>query len=316
PVQRPTSGQRSVNLRSRPGQLPDSFRANRAHISWYAADTMNESTTFRYRSFWLTLPLVLTMLLGACGGSASPSSAPAAPSSAAASAKPAASAAPASAKPAASTQASAKPAASGAASAKPAASGAASGAAKPAASGSAAAKPAASIKVGYASPQANSMPFWVASETGLWQKNGLNAESILVEGSPKTVAALLGGDIQFALVGSAASVTSNLNGADLELIATAAPGLSFRIYAKPGINSVADLKGKGIAISTIGTDPDFALRLILPKYNVNYSDIKVVQFPSGGDPSRLAGIQAGQADAAVLSPGSFGVAEKEFGLHQ
>ncbi|MBV8084823.1 MAG: ABC transporter substrate-binding protein [Chloroflexi bacterium] len=159
------------------------------------------------------------------------------------------------------------------------------------------------------------MPFWVASETGMWAKNGLNAESILVEGSPKTVAALVGGDIQFALVGSAASVLSSLGGADLALIATAAPGLSFRVYAKSDVKTSADLQGKGIAISTIGTDPDFALRLVLPKLNVNYADIKVVQFPTGGDPARLAGIQAGQADAAVLSPGSFGIAEQQFGLH-
>jgi NitT/TauT family transport system substrate-binding protein len=169
--------------------------------------------------------------------------------------------------------------------------------------------------VGYASPQANSMPFWVASETGLWAKNGLNAESILVEGSPKTVAALIGGDIQFALVGSAASVLSSLGGADISLISTAAPGLTFRVYAKADVKTPADLKGKGIAISTIGTDPDFALRLVLPKVGVNYSDIHVVQFPSGGDPARLGGIQTGAADAAVLSPGSFATAEREFGLH-
>jgi len=51
---------------------------------------------------------------------------------------------------------------------------------------------------------------------------------------------------------------------------------------------VTDLKGKRIAESAIGTDPDFALRLALPRYNLAYSDIQVVQLPDGGDPARLA----------------------------
>jgi NitT/TauT family transport system substrate-binding protein len=250
----------------------------------------------------------LALVLAACGGSSAPAGSTA-PSAAA----PASSAA---------AKTSAKPAASGAAaaSAKPAGSGAPSPSAKPAVSGGAAAKPAASaapaasgalrIRVGYASLTGNSAPIYIAEDAGIFAKNGLNETSTLVSSSPKTIQALVAGDIDYAIVGSSATVQADLGGADLSMIATAAPGLAFRIFGKPPIKTVADLKGKRIAESAIGTDPDFALRLALPRYNLPYSDVQIVQLPDGGDPARLAAIQAGSADAAILTGGNFGKAEQ------
>ncbi|HLQ33039.1 MAG TPA: ABC transporter substrate-binding protein [Chloroflexota bacterium] len=185
---------------------------------------------------------------------------------------------------------------------------------KPAAGSASAAAKALSIKVGYASLTGNSAPIYIAHDAGFFAKNGLNADSSLISGSPKTIQALVAGDIDFAIVGSSATVQANLGGADLSMIATAAPGLAFRIYAKPPLEKIADLKGKRIAESIIGSDPDFALRLALPRYNLAYSDVQIVQLPDGGDPARLTAIQAGTADAAILTGGNFARAEKDFKL--
>ncbi len=248
----------------------------------------------------LSTVIPAALLLAACGsaGTPSPSGSPA-PSAAAAS-KPAISAP-------AGTAASAGPAAS---SAKPAASGSAAASAKPAPSSAPAASGALRVKVGYASLSGNSSPIYIGEAAGIFEKNGLNESSALVSSSPKTIQALVAGDIDYAIVGSSATMLADLNGADLTMIATAAPGLAFRIYAKPPIKTVPDLKGKRIAMSAVGADPDFALRLALPKHDLPYADVQLVQLPDGGDPARLAAVQSGAADAAIVTGGSFAKSEQ------
>ncbi len=231
----------------------------------------------------------LALLLAACGGSSAPAATGAAQGQAGASSAAAASA--------------------GSAAAKPAASGAGSAAAKVAGSPAPASGGALRIRVGYASLTGNSSPIYIAEDAGIFAKNGLSETSSLVSSSPKTIQALVGGDIDYAIVGSSATVQADLGGADLSMIATAAPGLGFRIYAKPPIKTISDLKGKRIAESAIGTDPDFALRLALPRHDLAYSDVQIVQLPEGGDSARLAALSAGSADAAILTGGSFGKAD-------
>src|SRR5439155_11742848 len=63
-------------------------------------------------------------------------------------------------------------------------------ASKPAASGSATPK-ALTVKIGYASLTGNSSPIYIAQDAGFFAKNGLNADSTLISGSPKTIQALV-----------------------------------------------------------------------------------------------------------------------------
>src|SRR5690348_16723984 len=117
----------------------------------------------------------LVFLLAACGGGAS------APASSTAATSPAAS------KPAASGSPSAKPAAStGAASGKPAGSAAGGASTKPAASGGAIPSIAAGQKVKIVTatgvPSVVFTPMWIAADTGLFAKYGLDAQLENIEG--------------------------------------------------------------------------------------------------------------------------------------
>ncbi|HEX6511642.1 MAG TPA: ABC transporter substrate-binding protein, partial [Chloroflexota bacterium] len=132
--------------------------------------------------------------------------------------------------------------------------------------------------------------------------------------SPNAIKAVIAGDIQFASVGSSASVQADLGGANLVLVATGSPGLGFRLYARPEIKSVADLKGKRIVESQIGSDPDFALKLALPRNGLAYADVQMVHV-EGNNPAQLAAYKSSGAEAVILSPGSFAQAEKDFGAH-
>lgn len=171
------------------------------------------------------------------------------------------------------------------------------------------------IKIAYPSLGGNLMALWTAQDAGILAKNGLTSETTYVSGSPNTIKALLAGDVQFAVVGSSASIRAALAGSDVVLIATAAPGLAFRIYGRPEIKSLQDLRGKRIVQSVAGTDPDVAIQLVLKRENIPFSEVQYVRVDTGGDPARLSALQASGAEAVILSPGIFGKAERDFGLH-
>lgn len=234
--------------------------------------------------------------LAACGGA----QAPAAASSPAASAATKASTAPA-------TSANPAGASAAASAAKPAASAAA-------ASGSAVAKALSPVKVGFAALSGNSIPVVVADEAGIFKKYGLPVERTVIQGSPNTIAALLANEVQFAVVGASASVQAALGGADVVDVATLAPGLSFRFYSQPDIKTIQQLKGKRVVQSQPGTDPDFALRLVLQKNGMQYSDVQSVHVP-GADADRLQAMITSKAESVILGPGTFHIAEQQFHLN-
>ncbi|HVA26226.1 MAG TPA: ABC transporter substrate-binding protein [Chloroflexota bacterium] len=169
------------------------------------------------------------------------------------------------------------------------------------------------VKVGFAAPAGNSVPVVVAHDAGIFKQYSLPVETALITGSPNTIAALLANQVQFAVVGASASVQAGIGGADVVDVATLAPGLAFRFYSRPDIKTIQDLKGRRIVQSGQGTDPDFALRLVLQKNHMAYSDVQSVHVP-GNDAQRLEAFSASHAAAVIIGPGNFNVAEKQFHL--
>jgi len=156
------------------------------------------------------------------------------------------------------------------------------------------------------------LPNEVAVDTGIFARNGLNAEVLYIAGSPNTIKATIAGDVQFASVGTSASVQADLGGANLIAVATGSPGLAFRLYSRPEINSVADLKGKRIVEGQIGSDPDLALKLALPRAGLAYNDVQLLHV-DGNNPGEMSAYKSSGAEAMILTAGGFGQAEKEFG---
>ncbi len=200
--------------------------------------------------------LALALLLSACGGAAAPASAPA--STTAASPNPA--------------SASAKPAASGSAGA--------SAAAKPAASGSAAASAAAGagthVELVNSSLSGDSIPVWVAKETGIFQKNGLDLNIQLINGAAAAVATLVAGKVDFGNLGGSAVLTSSAGGADLVILGSASPVVPYRLYTPPDVKTPADLKGKKVDLGTIGSAPDVATHQAIKQLGLSDSDVTYV----------------------------------------
>ena len=145
-------------------------------------------------------------------------------------------------------------------------------------------------------------PYWIAKEAGLFKKQGLDVELIFINGSTRGIQSLIAGDIEFAGAVGTSAINGKLAGGDVVIIDSLVNTLPYYIIGKPDIKSPEDLKGRTLATHIPGTSADFAVRLALRKFGIDYSDIKAVMV--GGSPARVAAVINGQTDfTMVTEPG-------------
>ncbi len=78
---------------------------------------------------------------------------------------------------------------------------------------------------------------------------------------------------------------------------------------RPGINKVADLKGKIVAVAAPGSLPNLLLKAMLEKNGVPESEVKIASL--GGDLDRFKAVVAGVADAGIVAAEFMAVAPKD-----
>lgn len=148
----------------------------------------------------------------------------------------------------------------------------------------------------------SSAPYWIAKEAGLYKKHGLDVELIFINGSTRGVQSLVAGDIDFAGAVGTSAINGKLAGGDIVIIDSLVNTLPYYIIGSPKIKSPEDLKGRTLATHIPGTSADFAVRLALRKFGIDYKDIQAVMV--GGSPARVAAVINGQTDfTMVTEPG-------------
>jgi NitT/TauT family transport system substrate-binding protein len=141
---------------------------------------------------------------------------------------------------------------------------------------------------------------WVAKDLKIFDKYGLDVEVIMITGSARSVAALLGGSTQFATGSATGPLAAAIKGSDIKIIAASYNKFPYAFVVKPNIRTPKDLRGKTINILNFGGSNDLALQLAFKEWGLKLSDAQVI---IGGDaPTRLAALMAGRIDATILSP--------------
>ncbi len=156
--------------------------------------------------------------------------------------------------------------------------------------------------VAYISDSMNSsVIYWIAKDVGVFKKNGLDLDTIFLNGSVRGIQSLLAGDLGYSGAVGTAVINAKLAGADIAIIQSQMNTLPYYIIGNPRIKSPEDLKGKSAAVHIPGTSADFALRLALMRVGVPYKSIKAVTL--GGAPARIAAVLTGQTDFTVVTEG-------------
>lgn len=168
-----------------------------------------------------------------------------------------------------------------------------------------------SLRVGFPSISVEFVPLFAAKERGFFKKYGLNVDPILMQGGTQVVQALIGGSLDFAVMGGA-FLGAAVKGAPLVMVATHMDRFPYSLVVKPDIKRVEDLKKKKLGISRFGSTSDAALRLSLKRVGLNPSDVVILQV--GGQSARFAALKAGSIDGTVvISP--FTVAAQRLGFN-
>ena len=165
------------------------------------------------------------------------------------------------------------------------------------------------IRVGVPSVSVANIIIFVTQEAKLFEKHGLDAEVITMNGSGISSKALIGGSIDIAPIATPTVINADLAGADMAILAHTMPGVVHALMVKPEIKRVEDLKGKKIAVSTLGSLTDFLVRYIAKKKGLNPDrDLTLIQ--TGGDSERIVALKSGVVDGAAMGHPGYGMAQK------
>jgi NitT/TauT family transport system substrate-binding protein len=134
---------------------------------------------------------------------------------------------------------------------------------------------------------------------GFGAKHGLKVEILQIKAGATLIKALIAGEIDSVDMGAAESIVAGARGTGVKIVGCTWPGVPQVVLAKAEINSLAELKGKNVAISSPGSLPDLLFRGMLDAANVPFSDVKLAT--QGGDLDRYKSLLAGITDAAVVS---------------
>ena len=142
-----------------------------------------------------------------------------------------------------------------------------------------------SLKVGTLK-QGSLTNVWVAKEAGIFAKNGLDVELIEFRNGNEAVAAQRGGNVDVILTIPGTAMAANERGFDLMMISgteTSQPTTpdtgSIVVRKDSAIKTLADLKGKTIAISGTHTQKTVAIQAILKRNGVGPDDFKFIEMP-------------------------------------
>src|SRR5215831_13603408 len=155
------------------------------------------------------------------------------------------------------------------------------------------------VIISYSSRDFSVLPAHVALTKGFFKEEGL--DPVMVQMRPPVAGpALMNNEIQYTTT-FGSMLNGIMQGMAAKLLAVMTEKPPYYIVARPGINSVMELRGKKLAAQPRGLSDRIAAEAILGSKGI---DLKEVQFVTiGGDlPVRMSVLTSGLADAVCLQP--------------
>jgi ABC-type nitrate/sulfonate/bicarbonate transport system substrate-binding protein len=154
---------------------------------------------------------------------------------------------------------------------------------------------------------------WAAWRLKYFEREGLDAEVVLMRGTAPAVQAMIAGSISAGLVANDGPIAAVEQGMDIVMIA-ASSKLTHMLIGGKNYKTWEDLRGSTIGSSTLTSGTAFVLRRALKVKGLEYPrDYKLLNV--GGTTSAFAAMSAGQISAAMLAvPNAFQAQEAGFNV--
>jgi len=153
------------------------------------------------------------------------------------------------------------------------------------------------FRIGQSSPANTFLAIWMADDAGFYEASGLKLQIVPMTGGRDMAAAFATGRIDAMHIGLSSVVRANAAGADLRAFGSLSNVIRFALFGKPGVKSADDLKGGTVAISSLGSESDATLTLMLGKLGLTRADVQIKELGL----QRLAAVQSGAVAATALN---------------
>ncbi|MSP37613.1 MAG: hypothetical protein EXR70_03890 [Deltaproteobacteria bacterium] len=154
--------------------------------------------------------------------------------------------------------------------------------------------------VGYATHNARIAPVWVAQEQGFFNKYDIDTEQVYVRGAPILVAGMTSGEIQIGRSGGSATLSAIAAGHDFKIIANFSSRNPYDLVARPNIKRPEDLRGKKMAVTSIGGTTWMGALLWLEQLGLDPQRDQIHLQAIGDQNTQTQSVESGIVDAAVL----------------
>ncbi|MBM2803352.1 MAG: transporter substrate-binding protein [Deltaproteobacteria bacterium] len=159
------------------------------------------------------------------------------------------------------------------------------------------------VRLSHSALETSNAVWFLAQDTGLYKKYGLDAELLFIPSTTTSLTSLLAGDVQVANVSGGAIASAAVAGAQIALVSCYLNSLPYELVVSETIKSAEDLKGKNIGISRLGSASDVAARALLRGLNLE-PDKQVPIIQVGGSSERAAAFRVGRIAGFPSPPGT------------
>ena len=161
------------------------------------------------------------------------------------------------------------------------------------------------LRVAYMPNMGSNSLLATAINMGYFEEMGLNVTLTEFQGGPQEIAAMASGDIDISQIGHGAHALCIEGQAKIFHLDCTSLADAVVANTEKGINSIADLKGKTIAVSS-GTSAEIILNLALSSAGLTQDDVTLVEMDANG---MVSAIVSGGVDAcATWSPSTLTIA--------
>lgn len=155
----------------------------------------------------------------------------------------------------------------------------------------------------------SSSVLWVANETKIFHKHGIDATVIFISGSVRGIQSILAGEIAIGEGGGPGLASARLAGGDVVAIAGNVNVLPYYLVSQPAIKKHEDLRGKIGGTHIAGTTAEFALKVALKRLGMDpLKDVNLRVI--GGAMERMVALQKGIVNFTVVTEAGKSMAEK------
>jgi NitT/TauT family transport system substrate-binding protein len=137
-----------------------------------------------------------------------------------------------------------------------------------------------------------------AKDLGTFKKYGLDVDVLAFEGDSKATQALVAGQIQGAESSGGMVIASQKTDTPLVTVALNNVRLDYVLIGAKGVTSAADLKGKQVGVSSLGSVAHAVVLAALKNLDLQPSDVTITAV--GSESARIAAVSAGSIQAAPV----------------